>query len=80
MVVVDPPTGGPAGQLVGSHQIDGQFVTEVVEVIVHSGDDPGDPGVVDQHVDPVEVVDGGIDQVLGPTVVGHVDADGQRVG
>src|SRR5207249_5320792 len=63
-----------AGQVHGEHAVEvGERVLGAVEVVV-------DGGVVDQHVDAPEALDGGLGERPGAGLVGDIDARAQRGG
>jgi hypothetical protein len=66
--------GGP-GEPDDTEEVGVDLGAEVVEVDVLDRADVGVSGVVDQHVEPPEAVDGGADRGAGGLLVGHVERD-----
>ncbi|MCY1530002.1 hypothetical protein D9M68_651750 [compost metagenome] len=56
----------------GAAQVDADHGVEILDVHVHERLVAQDAGVVDQHVEPAERGDRGLDQPLGTLPVGHV--------
>ena len=75
--------GHRPGRPLGAHhdavEVDGDDALEVTQVILHQAPErPRDPGVVDHHVQPAELLLGPVDGRLHAVGVGHVGVDRRR--